>query len=500
MQLKIIGHSYRYECENLCRLFFPYSPVKVVENISEQEQEPWAVCGVNPETDGSFLVFAEVKGTSGEMLKKEKKVSVVVEYAVTDLLYQTFCELTGYLPSWGMLTGIHPVKLLRQYCENMGEEKGREYFKTHGHVSEKKTDLAFRTLQAQKPAVEILNDNHFSLYVSIPFCPTRCAYCSFVSQDVQHAKKLIDPYFQLLLKEVEKTAAVTKSLGLSLLSVYIGGGTPTTLSAEQLFELCGKIRGCFDFSQCREFTVEAGRPDTITLKKLEALKAQQIDRISINPQSLSDQVLKNIGRNHTAADVIEAFKMARSVGFSVINTDLIVGLPGDDLAGFQKTLEGVLELGAENITVHSLALKRSARLVNEGGDLSLHKKGEETSRMMDYSIQRLTQQGYEPYYLYRQTRMAGNLENTGWALPGTLCHYNVYTMDESNSVIACGAGGVTKLKDPYSDRIERIFNFKFPYEYISRNQEILDRKEGVIKYYEQFRQRLHQVHQSFGTN
>ena len=236
--------------------------------------------------------------------------------------------------------------------------------------------------------------------------------------------------------------------------------------------------------------MEAGRPDTITEEKLLALREADITRISINPQSLSDQVLKNIGRRHTAQDIVEAFQLAQRLGCENINADLIVGLPGDNLESFQKTLRGVIGLGASNVTVHSLALKRSARLNAPGGDLSLHSKSQETAAMMDYSIQQLTQAGFEPYYLYRQTRMAGNLENTGWAKPGTVCRYNIYTMDESSSVIACGAGGVSKLKDPYSGRLERIFNFKHPAEYITRNQEILERKDGVTALYEQFRQRL----------
>ena len=232
----------------------------------------------------------------------------------------------------------------------------------------------------------------------------------------------------------------------------------------------------FDFSRCGEFTVEAGRPDTITQEKLLALREAGISRISINPQSLSDQVLRNIGRRHTAQDVVEAFRLAQRLGFSNINADLIVGLPGDDLTSFQRTLDGVIQLGASNVT--------------PGGDLSAHSNAQEAAAMVDYSIQRLTQEGFEPYYLYRQTRMAGNLENTGWAKPGSICRYNIYTMDESNTVIACGAGGVSKVKDPYSGRLERIFNFKLPLEYINRFPEILQRKDGVTALYEQFRQRL----------
>lgn len=493
MELFLSGPSFRYECENLCRLFFPYSPVKVEElegTVPPVSQEgPWAVAVIEEARDAYRYEVTVSDG--GNQLTREKSAPSLEEYAMTDLLYNAFVELTGTHPAWGMLTGIHPVKLLRQYVEQRGEEAGVDFFQSHCHVTPGKAELARRVLAAQTPAVEALSENDFSLYVSIPFCPTRCAYCSFVSQDVEHAKKLMDPYFELLLEEVEKTAQVTRDLGLSLVAVYIGGGTPTTLSASQLFALCGKIREVFDLSRCTEFTVEAGRPDTITREKLEALRAQEISRISINPQSLSDQVLRNIGRRHTAQDVVDAFALAQQLGFTNINADLIVGLPGDDLNSFRQTLDGVIGLGASNVTVHSLALKRSARLNAPGGDLSLHSQTQETAAMMDYSIERLTQEGFEPYYLYRQTRMAGNLENTGWAKPGTICRYNIYTMDESNSVIACGAGGVSKLKDPYSGRLERIFNFKYPYEYITRNGEILERKDGVTKLYEQFRQRLH---------
>lgn len=489
MLLRLSGHSFQYECENLCRLFFPYSPVQVVPEGQPETGGPWAEAVIE-RAKGKYKYKVVVSNGQQTVSRAESRESLE-EYGLTSLLYAAFVELTGYAPAWGMLTGIHPVKLLRQYCTELGETAGLEKFQDRGHVSAAKAQLALRVLHAQNPAVEALSENDFSLYVSIPFCPSRCSYCSFVSQSVEQAKKLIEPYFELLLAELEKTAQVTKELGLSLCAVYIGGGTPTTLSPSQLSRLCGKILENFDFSRCTEFTVEAGRPDTIDREKLSALLDSGVTRISINPQSLSDQVLENIGRRHTAQDVLEAFALAQETGFREINADLIVGLPGDSLPGFQKTLDTILSLGAANVTVHSLALKRSARLVSEGGDLSLHGRGEEAAAMVEYSIERLTREGYEPYYLYRQTRMAGNLENTGWAKPGTVCRYNVYTMDESSSVIACGAGGVTKLKDPYSSRLERIFNFKYPYEYISRNQEILQRKEGVTKLYEQFRQRLH---------
>ena len=316
MELFLSGFSYRYECENLCRLFFPYSPVKVEAwdqpGPPSPGEGPWAWAVIE---GGPGAYSYQVTVSDGERaLTRQAGAPALEEYSMTDLLYNAFVELTGNHPAWGMLTGIHPVKLLRQYVEERGEEEGLAHFQGHCYVTPPKAELAHRVLRAQGPAVEALGENDFSLYVSIPFCPTRCAYCSFVSQDMEHAKKLMDPYFQLLLEEIEKVAQVTKDLGLSLVSVYIGGGTPTTLSAQQLSALCGKIRQVFDFSRCGEFTVEAGRPDTITQEKLLALREADISRISINPQSLSDQVLRNIGRRHTAQDVVEAFHLAQRLG------------------------------------------------------------------------------------------------------------------------------------------------------------------------------------------
>ena len=480
MELSLVGHSFRFECENLCRLFFPYSPVRVTEG------DPLAagagVLTAVEEQDGKYryTVKARWEGSFAELTDTRDTLE---EYALTDLLYRALKELSGIAPVWGMLTGIHPIKLLRQYCEELGDEAGCAKFRARCHVSEAKTALALRTLQTQRPVIAARTPRDFCLYIGIPFCPSRCSYCSFVSQSVQQAKKLMQPYFELLLKEITETAKVTNGLGLSLTAVYIGGGTPTTLSAEQLYRLCDTVRQHFDLSRCTEFTVEAGRPDTIDTEKLSALRAAGVTRVSINPQSLSDEVLAAIGRRHSARDVLDAFALARQAGFQEINCDLIVGLSKDTLEGFKKSLDGVIALGAENVTVHALALKRSANLVTEGGDLSLHGRREEVSAMVEYSIKRLSECGYEPYYLYRQSRTAGNLENTGWTKPGAICAYNIHSTDEELTVIACGAGGVTKLKDPYRDYLTRIFNFKHPYEYIDRNEELLARKQGIVEFY-----------------
>lgn len=481
MLLTLTGKPFRFECENLCRLFFPYSRARV-EQGEPAPGEPWACCSVTPEK-GEWRYAVRV--SDGEqVLEREETRPALEEYGITDLLYRALEELTGYSPAWGMLTGVHPVKLLRQYTQELGEPAALGRFQARCHVSPAKAELAARVLRAQQPAVDAAAPRDFCLYVGIPFCPTRCSYCSFVSQDVEGAGELIDPYFEHLLEEIRETGRIAREARLRLVSVYVGGGTPTTLSAWQLARLCAGVEESFDLSACGEFTVEAGRPDTITAEKLAALREHGVGRISINPQSLSDRVLENIGRRHSAADVYRAFALAKEAGFAQINADLIVGLPGDDLEGFSRSLEGVLSLGAANITVHSLALKRAARLVTEGGDLSLHRRGEETAAMVDLSIRRLTEAGLEPYYLYRQTRMAGNLENTGWARPGTVCRYNIYTMDESLTVLACGAGGVSKLKDPFAERLERVFNFKLPLEYLRRFDEVLERKQTALRFYQ----------------
>lgn len=489
MYFYLEGHNFHFECENLCRVFFPYSPVKRVEEYPASTE--LTACAIIKPVENGYQYIVELRD-NGACRSEVQLHTEIAEYPLTRLLFQLFSAHTGMRPQWGMLTGIHPVKLLRNYEHEFGSEKAQEIFREQFFVSEKKLALAEQTLEIQRPVIDALEKNDFCLYISIPFCPSRCSYCSFVSQSVAQAKKLMAPYYELLLQEIAETAQVAKSLSLRLIAVYIGGGTPTTLSAQQLQGLCEAVNGGFDLSACREFTVEAGRPDTITAEKLAVLKACGVTRISINPQSLSDEVLKNIGRAHSVREVYEAFAMAGAAGFSSVNADLIVGLPGDSLAGFRHTLSGVLEMGASNITVHALALKRSAGMVTQqGGEVASHRDADMAAAMMDASVHALEANGFSPYYLYRQTRMAGNLENTGWCREGEICRYNIYTMDESVTVLACGAGGVSKLKDPHSNRLERIFNFKYPYEYINRYEEIQRRKAGVTELYEQFRKRIY---------
>lgn len=498
MHLFIIDHPYHYEAENLCRVFFPFDKVITLKN-GEEGEEPQTRTVYTALRDGTEPYYIRIEDESG-VTELSAARGEEDEYGLMALLFKALSQHTGKTPRWGMLTGIHPIKLLRQLAEKHGEEEAHRLFREKYFVSDEKAEIALRTLRTQTPVTLDVHENDYSLYISVPFCPTRCAYCSFVSQSVEKAKKQIPEYHALLMKEIEETAAIAKDLGLTLRSVYVGGGTPTTFNAPQLSEMIRTVRASFDMTQCDEFTVEAGRPDTIDRDKLTALLEGGVTRISINPQTLQDNVLENIGRRHTAQQTVDAFLLAREVGFTNINMDLIVGLPGDTYESFCDTIEKVLALDPENVTVHSLALKRSSFITQSGEVNQAHADALLADRMMAYAEQRLTEHGYDPYYLYRQSRMAGNLENTGWAKPGFVCAYNIFTMDETETVLACGAGGVSKLKDPYSEELSRIFNFKYSYEYISRYGEILERKGGVKEKYEQFRERLHQVHQSSGAD
>ncbi|MEG1779122.1 MAG: coproporphyrinogen dehydrogenase HemZ, partial [Oscillospiraceae bacterium] len=323
----------------------------------------------------------------------------------------------------------------------------------------------------------------FSLYVSIPFCPSRCSYCSFVSEAIAtpKAKALLSPYVDKLCEEIKAAAKISRELGLRLETVYFGGGTPTTLSATQLKQLCDTIAVSFDMSTVREYTVEAGRPDTIDEDKLMVLKYAGVTRISINPQSLSDDVLKLIGRNHTAQDIADCFKLARRLGFNNINMDLIAGLEGDTLESFEKTVEYLLKLSPENITVHTLSVKRAAKIVKNKEQLLTQDSVAE--QMVSYAGKRLSESGYKPYYLYRQKNTLSNLENTGYSKPGFEGLYNVFIMDEIQTVLAVGAGAVTKLCSQEQSKVQRIYNFKFPFEYLRNFDEILIRQQGIKDFY-----------------
>ena len=479
MNVYIKNHTFWFEVENLTRLFFPNEKITVYKAFSEVSA-PY----IYTELGADVTVRVETGAFAAERHAPRAEKDADNELTTVQLLYQLLVQLSGIQQPWGLLTGVRPIKLLRKLTREQGEEAALRRFAEAYYVSPEKTALARQTEAHEQRIISLSRPDSFSLYVGIPFCPSRCSYCSFVMASVERAKKLIAPYVGKLCEELKATAQIASELGLRLESVYFGGGTPTTLSAEQLDAVLGTVNRCFDLSHCREFTVEAGRPDTITKEKLNAIKENNVNRISINPQTLSDEVLHRIGRKHTAAQFLEAFALSRACGFTNINTDLIAGLPGDTLQSFRHSLDTVRGLGAECITVHTLCMKRAAHLTTEGK--TLNREEALTARaMLDYAQQTLTAHRYLPYYLYRQTRMVGNLENVGWSLPGSESLYNVYVMDETHTILACGCGGVTKLKHPHSDFLERVFNFKYPYEYLDRFDELLNRKAQISRFYGQ---------------
>ncbi|MDQ5984058.1 MAG: Oxygen-independent coproporphyrinogen-III oxidase-like protein HemZ [Eubacteriales bacterium SKADARSKE-1] len=485
----IKNHKFHYEIENLCRVFFPYRKiiVKTCKKVIEPLNDYICTEIIEKENKSSLIVRAKINSTDyfqeGNVEKVRENYESECERVLAVLLFNILCKATGILPPWGILTGVRPIKLMRKLLNELGAEKALNYFKEKLLVSDQKAKLSFNIANVQKKILDLSTPKSFSLYVSIPFCPTRCSYCSFVSQSVEKSNKLIPEYLMFLLKELEYTGMIIEKLGLKLETVYIGGGTPTTLNADELKILIEKIYSSFNMKTCREFTVEAGRPDTITREKLKVLKALKVTRLSINPQTLNDKTLEEIGRRHTANQAIEAFNMARECGFKNINMDLIVGLPGEVYNDFVFTLEKVCKLNPENITIHTLAIKRAASLMREENSLK-NKQAEIVSNMLDFANTQLYQNNYFPYYLYRQSKMLGNFENIGWAKENFENYYNIHIMEETHSVISCGAGGVTKLKDPYSDYIERVYNFKFAYEYITRFDEIIFRKDKVLMFYD----------------
>lgn len=479
MNLYVKNHNFHFELENLTRLFFPNEKITVIRDFSE----PQPPC-IYTEVSDKITISVNI----GSFNKSETAVKKLTdddnELVSAQLLYKLLCDFTGLTQPWGILTGVRPVKLLRRLAEESSEEQAVKKFEKDFFVSNEKITLSRGTEHNERKILELSKPESFSLYVGIPFCPSRCSYCSFVMASIERAEKLIEPYTKLLCEEIKRTAEIANKLGLRLETVYFGGGTPTTLSAEQLDTVLRTVNNSFDMSTCREFTVEAGRPDTIDIAKLFALKENKVDRISINPQTVNDEVLKTIGRKHTAQQFFDAFELARKCGFDNINTDLIAGLPTDTPESFKNSLDSIVRLNAECITVHTLCMKRASRLTTEGVTLDLQ-QARDAREMLAYTQNILGQNEYIPYYMYRQSRMVGNLENVGWSKKGFESLYNVYVMDETHTILACGSGGVTKLKRNNPDYLERIFNFKYPYEYIDRFDELIQRKSGIMQFYGQ---------------
>ena len=479
MKIYITGLASGYEVEHLVRLFYPMAPLTLTppeagEDCVWAERKPDGLLALVREHGGQEAVSAPLPGPDGE----------TEAFALASLTYDLLRRWTGIRPPWGKMTGVRPVRLIHdKRAAGWSEAEIDRFFLSRFDCSEQKYQMARAIADLQEPILRLGSEpKTYSLYIGIPFCPSRCSYCSFVSCNLDRDRKLVQPYVDCLCREVEEIRAQAEQAGLKLCSIYIGGGTPTSLSADQLRQLMGTVRQCFDLSRVVEYTVEAGRPDCTDAEKLAVIKEYGATRISINPQTFSDEVLAGIGRRHSAQDILDCFADARKAGHDEINMDLIAGLPGDTVEGFERSLRQAIALDPENITVHTLTLKRASRIVIED------------QRENDYAdvaamLERchlLAEAGYRPYYLYRQKGTLQNLENIGWARPGTECLYNIYIMEEVHTILSAGAGGSTKLVVPGARRgkIQRIFNFKYPNEYIGRFEEILARKKGVEEFYE----------------
>lgn len=460
MQIILRGPAAGYEAEHTARLFFPGAEKS--ENLPQE---------------GDFVLAQSHQCTDLALLRLNGKLQWQTalrpqgedaEYALCRLLYGMLCRATGITPPWGMMTGVRPVRIIHDMrAAGAGEDEIRARFLDHFGCAPEKFALALGIADLQKPVLDAADPMDCSVYAGIPFCPTRCSYCSFVSRTVgdKATRALVQPYVDKLCEELTAIRRTADRAGLHIRTFYIGGGTPTSLNAPQLEQLMSHIAKTFDLAKLDEYTVEAGRPDCTDAEKLRIIKKYGATRISINPQTFSDTVLQNIGRRHTAQDIIDCFAAARAAGHTNINMDLIAGLPTDTPEGFSRTLDKCLALAPDNLTVHTLALKKGSRILLDGLPVP---GAAEVGQMLDYSAAHLSQAGYTPYYLYRQKYMSGNFENVGWSKPGAEGLYNIYIMEELHSILSVGAGGSTKLVDPRTGHIVRHFNCKYAKEYLEK--------------------------------
>ena len=490
MRLYLIGHDYKYAVEQMLLTMFPEERPEYPEGrpqgermevrLSRGERYTTATCALHRGAQVFRGRAAAALSAGAEPLETDR----VRQRLVKNAIYRAALQSGVRKPAWGALTGVRPGKLLAGLLKDglTGQQAVNAFIREYD-VSPERAALCLDTSRETLKAMDALEPRDICLYVGIPFCPTRCAYCSFVSQSVEKSMKLIAPFHQALRQEIAATAEQVKALGLRVISVYMGGGTPTTLSASQLDQLCTWLEQEFDLSALREYTVEAGRPDTITEEKLQVLHRHGVDRISVNPQTMNDAVLSVIGRRHTAADIVSALEMVRRIGGFAVNMDLIAGLPEDTPAQFADTLEQVLSLAPENITVHTLSLKKGSRITLEGASIP---GAEAVSAMLDQAGLRLRQAGYAPYYLYRQKFMSGGFENVGWSRPGYINLYNICIMEELCSIIAMGGGGSTKLIRPDQGRNIRLMAPKYPLEYIENIDKTSGDKMKIAEFYRDF--------------
>jgi len=487
MKLILQGHDYRYALEQSLLAYFPMErPVyegedphtaTVTLTVEDETAHSRTEIAMEDRTGTGEATVSLPAGTEGR--ERER----LLQRAVKLSFFHAFRSLTGRTPPWGALTGIRPAKVAVQLLEEgLTPAQTDAVLSDTYQVSPSRRRLCIECARAEREADRNRTDRDLSLYVGIPFCPSRCAYCSFVSNSVEKSLSLMEPYLSALHEEIRAAGTTVRELGLRLRSFYMGGGTPTTLTAPQLDALLAALEDAFGLGGLEECTVEAGRPDTITPEKLKVLWDRGIRRISVNPQTMEDGVLRAVGRRHTAEDIRAVMAEAQSIGFPHINMDLIAGLPQDTPEGFRRSLTQVLALNPDHVTVHTLSLKKGSRIFLEGTELPSE---EAVGEMLEIAEELLRPAGYAPYYLYRQKYQQGSFENVGWSRPGGLCVYNLYMMEELHTILSLGAGGVTKLVDRRGNRIERLFHVKYPLEYIQRPEKIAENRRDFVRFYQE---------------
>ena len=469
------GYECEYEMRLFTKLFFDENDdVEIFSYLSYENKQINVYTQINYAGEAYFYDHRfdfDRENSSAQMCKK------IFTASCTRSFIHAAKQIVDINNPWGVMCGIRPAKNASEMMESgLSTEEVREIFKNVYEVTPEKTELALTVAENEEKLLSQIDKDSVSIYIGIPFCPSRCVYCSFVSTDINTSGKYMSEFVEKLLLEIDKTAQILEKTGKFVDNIYIGGGTPTTLSAENITKICDRLHNYIDFSRVKEFTLEAGRPDTITEEKLIAAKNGGVDRISINPQTMNEETLVKVGRTHSVKMVRDCMEIARRVGFKNINMDLIAGLPGENSNMFCYSLDEVIKLDPENITVHSLCIKRAADFNRLDERLT---ESVEMNKMLDYTQKRMAETGRIPYYMYRQKNSSGNLENVGYSKNGYMSTYNINIMEEKQTIIALGGGGSTKIV--MGDRIERIFNFKDPLEYIRRFDEILDKKDEIVE-------------------
>ncbi len=483
MKLYLNGHRERYALEQLQMCLFP-------EESMEYCEAPFRGDGaVSSLFRGKQYLTASAKinwrGKTGYhrcRMKLSEETVTLRRRLLQRCYYLSALQILGEAPPWGAMAGVRPSKLSsRELLSGGSLASADRLLRDVYFVSPERRKLCLQCSEATVKAAGLLQPTDISLYIGIPFCPSRCSYCSFVSNSIERCGDLLEPFVQTLLRETEETGKLLRASPFRLRSIYMGGGTPTTLSAEQLDRVLLALEKNFDLSRLLEFTVEAGRPDTLTKEKLQVLRRHGVDRISINPQSMSDEVLKRVGRKHSAADLIRCYEEAEGLGFSAINMDLIAGLPGDTPDGFADSLQKLIALSPANITVHTLALKKASDLYQKREGLL---SDAQVAEILEHAEQALRTAGYIPYYLYKQKYMSGSFENIGWCKPGYEGLYNIFMMEELSSILALGGGGMNKVNLP-AGKIERFHNPKYPKEYLEQIDSTLAQKKEIFRMMEE---------------